>query len=72
MATDAPTAVTMPVRKKPTVRRTRQLSGGLFTFLLGAGDDTLQEFAAGSMSRRAAKTLVKQSGSASAQDFSAE
>lgn len=70
MATDTPTAVTMPERKKPMVRLTRRLSGRLVAFLLGAEDDTPREFTAGSMSRRAAKTLVEQSGPVRAQDCS--
>ena len=50
----------MPNRRKPMVERTRRLSGKMLMFLLGAEDDTLQEFANGAKSGRAAKTLVKE------------
>lgn len=46
----------------PMVERTRRLSGRVLTFLLGAEDDTLREFASSSTSGRAAKTLVKEEG----------
>jgi len=50
----------VPNKRKPMVERTRRLSGRTLTFLLGAEDDTLQEFAEASKSGRAAKTLVKE------------
>jgi quercetin dioxygenase-like cupin family protein len=46
--------------KKSAVQRTRRLAGKMLTFLLGAEDGTLREFAAASKTGRAAKTLVKQ------------
>ncbi len=46
--------------RKSSVLRTRRLSGKLLTFILGAEDDTLREFAESSDTGRAAKTLVKQ------------
>jgi quercetin dioxygenase-like cupin family protein len=47
-------------KKKSSVLRTRRLSGKVLTFLLGAEDDTLREFADDSKTGRAAKTLVKE------------
>jgi quercetin dioxygenase-like cupin family protein len=47
-------------KKKSAVLRTRRLSGKVLTFLLPAEDDTLREFADGSKTGRAAKTLVKE------------
>lgn len=44
---------------KPAVLRTRRLAGKTLTFLLGAEDDTLREFAEAAPSGRAGKTLVK-------------
>jgi quercetin dioxygenase-like cupin family protein len=46
--------------KKSAVLRVRRLSGKMLTFLLGAEDETLREFAESSKTGRAAKTLVKQ------------
>jgi quercetin dioxygenase-like cupin family protein len=46
--------------RKPAVLRTRRLAGRALTFLLGAEDETLREFAAAAGSGRAGKTLVKQ------------
>ena len=46
--------------RKPAVLRTRRLAGRALTFLLGAEDETLREFAAAASSGRAGKTLVKQ------------
>lgn len=46
--------------RKPAVLRTRRLAGSALTFLLGAEDETLREFAAAAGSGRAGKTLVKQ------------
>ena len=47
-------------KKKSSVLRTRRLSGKVLTFLLGAEDDTLREFADDSKTGRAGKTLVKE------------
>ena len=47
-------------KKKSSVLRTRRLSGKVLTFMLSAEDDTLREFAEGSTTGRAGKTLVKQ------------
>jgi quercetin dioxygenase-like cupin family protein len=47
-------------KKKSSVLRTRRLSGKVLTFPLGAEDDTLREFADGSKTGRAGKTLVKE------------
>src|SRR5688572_33412764 len=47
-------------KKKSSVLRTRRLSGKVLTFMIGAEDDTLREFAEDSKTGRAAKTLVKQ------------
>ena len=47
-------------KKKSSVLRTRRLSGKLLTFMLGAEDDTLREFAEDSKTGRAGKTLVKE------------
>jgi quercetin dioxygenase-like cupin family protein len=49
----------MMQKKKSSVLRTRRLSGKVLTFLLGA-EDTLREFADGSKTGRAGKTLVKE------------
>ncbi|MGH7653050.1 MAG: hypothetical protein ACREN6_00135 [Gemmatimonadaceae bacterium] len=49
----------MAEARRSMVKRTRRLSGTMLTFLLGAEDDTLREFAKSSESGRAAKTLVK-------------
>lgn len=46
--------------KKSAVLRVRRLSGKMLTFLIGAEDETLREFAATSKTGRAAETLVKQ------------
>jgi quercetin dioxygenase-like cupin family protein len=50
----------MMQKKRSSVLRTRRLSGKVLTFLLGAEDDTLREFADGSKTGRAGKTLVKE------------
>jgi quercetin dioxygenase-like cupin family protein len=47
-------------KKKSNVLRTRGLSGRILTFMLGAEDDTLREFAEDSKTGRAGKTLVKE------------
>ena len=47
-------------KKKSNVLRTRRLSAKILTFMLGAEDDALQEFAEDSKTGRAAKTLVKE------------
>lgn len=47
-------------KKKSSVLRTRRLSGKVLTFMLGAEDDTLREFAEESKAGRAGKTLVKE------------
>ena len=47
-------------KKRSNVLRTRRLSGRILTFLLGAEDDTLREFAEDSKTGRAGKTLVKE------------
>lgn len=47
-------------KKKSAVLRTRRLSGKVLTFMLSAEDDTLREFAEGSTTDRAGKTLVKE------------
>jgi quercetin dioxygenase-like cupin family protein len=47
-------------KKRSAVLRTRRLSGKVLTFLLAAEDDTLREFADGSETGRAGKTLVKE------------
>lgn len=47
-------------KKKSSVLRTRRLSGKVLTFMLGAEDDTLREFAEDSKTGRAGKTLVKE------------
>jgi hypothetical protein len=46
--------------KKSSVRRTRRLSGNVLTYMLGAEDDTLREFAEDSKTGRGGKTLVKE------------
>jgi quercetin dioxygenase-like cupin family protein len=46
--------------KKSSVLRTRRLSGKVLSFMLGAEDDTLREFAEESKTGRAGKTLVKE------------
>jgi quercetin dioxygenase-like cupin family protein len=46
--------------KKSSVLRARRLSGKVLTFLLGAEDDALREFADDSKTGRAGKTLVKE------------
>jgi hypothetical protein len=46
--------------KKSAVLRVRRLTGKMLTFLIGAEDETLREFAETSKTGRAAKTLVKQ------------
>jgi quercetin dioxygenase-like cupin family protein len=46
--------------KKSSVLRTRRLAAKVLTFMLGAEDDTLREFAESSKTGRAGKTLVKQ------------
>ena len=46
--------------KKSAVLRVRRLAGRRLTFLLGAEDDTLREFAEASKTGRAGKTLVKE------------
>jgi quercetin dioxygenase-like cupin family protein len=50
----------MMQKNKSSVLRTRRLSGKVLTFLLGAEDETLREFAESSRTGRAAKTLAKQ------------
>ena len=50
----------MDKEKKSAVLRVRRLSGKMLTFLIGAEDETLREFAETSKTGRAAKTLVKQ------------
>ena len=47
-------------KKKSSVLRTRRMSGEVLSFLLGAEDDTLREFAADSETGRSGKTLVKE------------
>ena len=47
-------------QKKSSVLRTRRLAGKVLTFMLGAEDDTLREFAEDSKTGRAGKTLVKE------------
>ena len=47
-------------KKKSSALRTRRLSGKVLTFLLGAEDSSLREFADGSKTGRAGKTLVKE------------
>lgn len=47
-------------KKKSSVLRTRRLSGKVLTFMIGAEDDTLREFAEDSKTGRAGKTLVKE------------
>jgi len=47
-------------KKKSSVLRARRLSGKVLTFLLGAEDDALREFADDSKTGRACKTLVKE------------
>ena len=47
-------------KKKSAGLRTRRLSVKVLTFMLSAEDDTLREFAEGSTTGRAGKTLVKQ------------
>ena len=49
-----------PDDRQPAVLRTRRLAGRTLTFLLGAEDETLREFADAAKSGRAGKTLVKQ------------
>jgi quercetin dioxygenase-like cupin family protein len=49
----------VPRGRKSAVRRVRRLAGKRLTFMLGAEDDTLREFAEDSKTGRAAKTLVK-------------
>jgi quercetin dioxygenase-like cupin family protein len=46
--------------KKSAVLRVRRLAGKRLTFILGAEDETLREFAQESKTGRAAKTLVKE------------
>ena len=46
--------------KKSAVLRVRRLAGRRLTFILGAEDDTLREFAEASKTGRAGKTLVKE------------
>ncbi len=46
--------------KKSVVLRVRRLAGRRLTFILGAEDDTLREFAETSKTGRAGKTLVKE------------
>jgi quercetin dioxygenase-like cupin family protein len=46
--------------KKSSVLRTRRLAGKVLTFMLGAEDDTLREFADDSKTGRAGKTLIKE------------
>ena len=46
--------------KRSSVLRTRRLSGKVLTFMLGAEDDTLREFAEDSKIGRSGKTLVKE------------
>jgi quercetin dioxygenase-like cupin family protein len=48
------------LNKKSSVLRTRRLSGKVLSFMLGAEDDTLREFAEESKTGRAGKTLVKE------------
>lgn len=50
----------VPRGRKSAVRRVRRLAGKRLTFMLGAEDDTLAEFAAGSKTGRAGKTLIKE------------
>lgn len=47
-------------KKKSSVLRNRRLSGKVLTFMVGAEDDTLREFAEDSKTGRAGKTLVKE------------
>jgi quercetin dioxygenase-like cupin family protein len=47
-------------KRKSNVLRTRRLSAKVLTFMLGAEDDTLREFADDSTTGRAGKTLVKE------------
>jgi quercetin dioxygenase-like cupin family protein len=47
-------------KKKSNVLRSRRLAGNVLTFMLGAEDDTLREFADDSKTGRAGKTLVKE------------
>src|SRR5690349_5684467 len=49
----------VPRGGKSAVRRVRRLAGKRLTFMLGAEDDTLREFAEDSKTGRAGKTLVK-------------
>jgi quercetin dioxygenase-like cupin family protein len=46
--------------RKSAVLRVRRLAGKRLTFMLGAEDDTLREFAEDSKTGRAGKTLVKE------------
>jgi quercetin dioxygenase-like cupin family protein len=46
--------------RKSAVLRVRRLAGKRLTFMLGAEDDTLREFAEDSKAGRAGKTLVKE------------
>ncbi len=46
--------------RKSAVLRVRRLAGRRLTFMLGAEDDTLREFAETSKTGRAGKTLVKE------------
>ncbi len=46
--------------RKSAVLRVRRLAGRRLTFMLGAEDDTLREFAEVSKTGRAGKTLVKE------------
>jgi hypothetical protein len=48
------------MQKTSSVLRTRRLSGKVLTFMLGAEDDTLRDFAEDSKTGRAGKTLVKE------------
>jgi quercetin dioxygenase-like cupin family protein len=50
----------MREKKKSSVLRTRRLSGKVLSFMLGAEDDTLREFAEESQTGRAGKTLLKE------------
>jgi len=50
----------MPQKKKSSVLRTRRLSGKVLSFMIGAEDDTLREFAEESQTGRAGKTLLKE------------
>jgi len=47
-------------KKKSSVLRTRRVSGEVLSFMLGAEDDTLREFADTLRPARSGKTLVKE------------